>query len=181
MFIVPLIICVCVGLPFSPAHRTNAQGVSAIQPIGTTENKTALPDAQLVPALIAAGVEDANIARAVLVIRFVLAVSGVAIIWLAFAQKQGTFNLFTPFCGQLLLIDAATFRGQLNWWLASNGNAYGPAIGLALPGVIGSALIFAFVIVLPTDQRRIQRIILSVIALCLLIASLSLSYSAWPK
>jgi hypothetical protein len=182
LLIVPLLVCIWTGLQLSCVSlRCEAQGVNATEQIDVPSvNKTATPDVQHVPVIVSKGFDESRIFGAMSVLRLILAACGVYIIWLAFAQRKGTFNLFTPFCGQLLLIDAALFEGQLNWWLASNGSAYDPSIGLALPGVLGSVLICAFVIALPTDQRRAHKIILTLIALALLVASLCLANSVWP-
>jgi len=181
--ILPLIMCIGVGLSVSVfSLRSDAQGVSAVsQTSAEAADKATVPQAQHLPVVVSEAVNEASIIdRSELVIRLVLGACALWVIGLSFAQKQGTFKLAAPFCGSLLLIDAASAQGQINWWCASNGSPYDPAIGLAIPGVIGSVLIFAFVILLRLDQRRIQRIVISMIALCLLIASFSLGYLVWP-
>ena len=180
--ILPLIMCIGVGLSVSTfSLRSDAQGVSAVsQTSAEPADKATVPQAQPLPVVVSEAVNEASIDRSELAIRLALGACAIWIIALSFAQKQGTFKLAAPFCGSLLLIDAASAQGQINWWCASNGSPYDPAIGLAIPGVIGSVLIFAFVILLRLDQRRVQRIVISMIALCVLIASFALGYSAWP-
>jgi hypothetical protein len=123
---------------------------------------------------------ETNSSSIELIIQSILGACAIWLIATAFHREPGAkISIPSLLLGALILLDAATVQMQVNWWMASGGGPYEPAIGLALPGAVGGVLLLLSLIW--TNKGRRTRIILALVAVAILAGSMSLGVSAWPS
>jgi hypothetical protein len=172
---------VCMSFLF--ATSSGAQGVNDVPPEPGNAANISAPKVRVDSPVTVShhGVTEEDLQPVESAIQFALLACGIWSIVSGIRREKGG-KISIPFIvlGSLILIDAGAFQNQLNWWWASPGEPYQPAIGTSVPGTLGGVLFLVRALLQP-NQGRPNRTALILIALAIVAASISLSCLVWPQ